>query len=288
MFRKPLIFVAAVLAFAIMACGVNINLPVSDVKTGPTVTEPIDIKKPDITGTVDLTLSFGAGELKVNPGAKDALVSGEATYNVTDFKPVITTSGSQVKIEEGNLNINGFPTFQEKVVNNWDLQLSDIPANLKINAGAYVGKFDLGGLSLKNLEIADGASDVNLTFSEPNQSEMDVFRYSTGASNVTLSKLANANFSTMVFRSGAGSYQLDFSGELKQDISVSIDSGISTLVIIVPEGVPAQVAFSGGISNVDTSGTWTKNGGVYSQTGSGHKITIILKMGAGSLELKNK
>ena len=288
MFRKPLIIVIVTTALVIMACGVNINLPLKDIKTGPTETEQINIAKPDISGTVDLTLAFGAGELTVNPGAKEGLVTGEATYNVPDFKPVITSSGSQVKIEEGNLNVNGIPDFQDKVKNTWDLQLSDTPLNLKINAGAYVGKYDLGGLSIKNLEISDGASDANLTFSTPNQSSMDVFRYTTGASNVSLNNLANANFSTMIFRSGAGSYHLDFSGELKQDMAVSVDSGISTLVITIPEGVAAQVSFSGNLTNVDISGAWTKNGDVYSQTGSGSKITIIVKMGAGNLELRNK
>ncbi len=288
MIRKPLIIIVLVTALVSMACGINFNLPYQDIKTGPTVTDTINVAKPDVTGTVDLALSFGAGELKINPGAKDALVTGEAAYNVADFKPVVTTTGSQVKIEEGNLNVNGIPNFQESVKNNWDLQLSDAPINLKINAGAYVGKYDLGGLSIKNLEIADGASDVNLTFSKPNQSEMDVFRYNTGASNVTLENLGNANFSTMVFRSGAGNYRIDFSGEIKQDTSVSIDSGISSLVIIVPEGVPAQVTFEGGMSNVDIYGTWKKNGDVYTQTGSGSKITFIVKMGAGSLELRNK
>ena len=288
MFRKPLILVVLVTALVIMACGININLPLKDIKTGPTVTDAINVAKPDTSETVDLTISFGAGNLKVNPGAKDALVTGEVSYNVTDFKPVITSSGNQVTIEQGDLNVNGIPDFQGKIENSWDLQLSDTPMNLKINAGAYVGKYDLGGLSIKKLEIADGAADSNLTFSELNQSDMDVFRYTTGASNVRLDKLANANFSTMVFRTGAGSYHLDFSGELKQDASVSIDSGISSLVIVVPEGVPAQLTFSGGLSNVDLFGDWTKNGDVYSQPGNGSKITFIVKMGAGSLELRNK
>ncbi len=288
MFREKWILIALVVVLVSLACGVNINLPVTDIKTGPTVTDTINVAKPDVSGTVDLVFSFGAGEMKLKPGAKDALVSGEATYNVADFKPVVTTKGSQVKIDEGNLNVNGIPDFQEKLKNTWDFQLSDTPMNLKINAGAYVGDFDLGGLSVKNLEIADGASDVNLTFSEPNQSEMDVFRYTTGASNVTLENLANANFSTMVFRSGAGSYRLDFSGELKQDAAINIDTGISSIVIIVPEGVAAQVSVEGGMSNVDASGAWKQNGDVYSQSGSGPKLNIIVKMGAGSLELRNK
>jgi hypothetical protein len=72
--------------------------------------------------------------------------------------------------------------------------------HLVINGGAYQGRIELGGLSLLSLEVNDGASDVKLEFSEPNGVVMDTLKYSTGASNVELSGLANANFKSMVFR----------------------------------------------------------------------------------------
>ena len=55
--------------------------------------------------------------------------------------------------------------------NKWELNLSDRPMELKIFAGAYQGDFELGGLSLTSLRIADGAADVNVNFSELNQVE---------------------------------------------------------------------------------------------------------------------
>jgi hypothetical protein len=55
-----------------------------------------------------------------------------------------------------------------------------------------------------------------------------------------------------------------------------------------PEGVPAEVIFEGGISNVSTFGAWEKSGDNYSQPGEGAKIHITVKMGAGNLELRNR
>ena len=66
-----------------------------------------------------------------------------------------------------------------------------------------------------------------MKFPKLNRVEMDSLYYQTGASNVHLSDLANANFASMVFRSGAGNYTLDFSGELQRDAEVKIESGIS-------------------------------------------------------------
>ncbi len=285
--RKPLIAAILVFALVTMACGVDLNLP-KDIKTGPTVTDDINVPAPDAAGPVGLTLSFGAGDITLDPGAEGSLVSGTLRYNVPDFKPEITTEGDDVSIEQGNLNVSGLPNFNEKVINEWELKLANEPLNLTIKAGAYKADYELGGLSLNRLEVSDGAADVNLAFSEPNAIELQSFDYSTGASDVTLEGLGNGNISTMTFRSGAGSYRLDFTGALQRDMEVLIESGISSVTIVVPEGVPAEVSFEGGLSNVNTFGDWQKNDNKYSQSGEGFKIKITVKMGAGSLELRNK
>ncbi len=102
-------------------------------------------------------------------------------------------------------------------MNIWELEIGSSPVELKINAGAYKGNYDFGGLAITSLEVTDGASDVELAFSSPNQLEMETFRYVTGASNLEMTGLANANFESMTFRGGAGDFKLDFSGQLKRD-----------------------------------------------------------------------
>jgi hypothetical protein len=285
MFRKPIFAVILVLALVTLACG--IRFPVTEVKTGPTETDDIEVPLPDTQKTIDLTFAFGAGTLTLNPGAEDALVTGEATYNVRDFKPGIIANDNVIRVEQGDLEISGIPTFDDSIKNDWDFKLADAPMRLTINAGAYVGRFELGDLSIENLKVADGAADVDLTFSKPNRIEMDILRYETGASDVTLSGLANANFAQMFFRSGAGSYTLDFTGELQRDATVSVESGISSLTIIVPEGVNAEVEFEGGLTNISLKGAWREKGGAYLLEGSGPKLTITIKMGAGDLVLRN-
>jgi len=288
MLNKKIILAIIALAMVSMACGITINLPVDQITTGPTKTEEINIVVPE-ADLADLRLTFGAGELILQPGAETALVSGTATYNVADFKPKIKVDEQQVRMETGNLDLHGFPDLNTNdIKNKWDLKLGDQPMQLKINAGAYQGEMELGGLMLKSLEVNDGAADVRLKFSEPNKTEMEVLRYITGASSVKLSGLANANFTSMIFRSGAGDYTLDFSGELQRDAVVTVESGFSQLVIIVPEGTSAKVIFKGGLTNVDMSGSWQKSGSAYVLGGDGPVITISMDMGAGNLALRTK
>ena len=280
-FLLPLLLLAA----ASLACGVNITLPKTEVKTGPTITEPIHI--PNVDGAADLKLSIGGGKLTLTPGAASALVEGTATYNVADFKPAIKTDGASVSLEQGSLEINGVPSFSEEVINEWNLALGTAPMILRINGGAYQASYDLGGLALQNLTIKDGAADVKLTFSRPNQAEMGLFDYQTGASSVRMSQLANANFASMVFQAGLGNYVLDFSGVLQRSANVKITAGLSNLTLIVPAGVDAKVTVTEGLSNIDTSGQWTKTGDTYTQPGNGPTLTITIDIGGGKLTLSN-
>lgn len=289
MLRKPFMILFLLFAVVTLACDLSVNLPDTQVKTGETITEEVSVPAPETNVPVDLNLEFGAGKLNLSPSSSATLVGGIFKYNVADFKPTTTIEGTEVSIKQGNLDLDAIPSFNDKIVNEWNLTLSnEKEMNLKIKAGAYSGRYDFGGIMLKRLEISDGAADVDLDFSLPNPVELDVFNYTTGASSVKLEHLANANLVTMTFRSGAGSYRLDFSGELKRDAEVKIESGISSVVIVVPEGVPAEVIFEGGISNVTTFGTWTEADKYYSQPGEGPRISITVEMGAGNLELRNR
>ncbi|MBL8050958.1 MAG: hypothetical protein JNM46_07025, partial [Anaerolineales bacterium] len=261
--------------------GFNINIP-GKIQPGPEVKEDIKIPYPT-EEEVNLKLSFGAGDLTLSPGAND-LVEGTVTYNYEALKPEVNTEGGDVEIKMGEVNFTGFPSFDE-ITNEWDFKLSEQPMNLDIDSGAYQGEFEFGGLSLTNLTITDGAADVNVSFSEPNQVEMTRFNYSTGASNLRITGLANANFSIFDFSSGAGDYTLDFSGELQRDATIKISSGLSNVILVIPEGVNAIVTVEGGALNVNTDSGWSQNGSVYEQKGEGHTLTFIIEMGAGNLTI---
>lgn len=102
---------------------------------------------------------------------------------------------------------------------------------------------------------------------------------------MTLSGLANANFSTLIFSGGAGDYELDFSGELKNDAAVNIEAGAGDVQLIVPKGVNAKVTVESAFASVNLSSNWSQNGNDYSQSGEGPTLTIIVKMAAGNLTI---
>lgn len=267
-----------VLALASLACGFSVDLPERQ-KAGPEVKESITVADPKSDET-RLTLSFGAGKLTLSPGSQN-LVDGTVIYNVKELKPEILKTGNSIEIKQGDFK--RLPPNDMK--NEWDLKVSDMPLDLTVQAGAYEGDLELGGLALKSLTVKDGASHVDVSFGTPNQTEMSILRYETGASDVKLTGLGNANFSTLTFSGGAGNYTLDFSGEFQRDATVTVESGLGNVSLIVPKDVPAVVTVESTAVNISAGSGWAQNGQKYTQKGSGSALTILVKMAAGNLVL---
>lgn len=276
---KYILSFLAILTLATMACGFTVNIP-SVPTPGPEVTDEITVAM-SASEEMRLKISFGAGALTLSPGADDLLVEGTATYNVPNFEPEIDIEGDTVEIKQGDFKTINVTDLK----NEWDLMLGDVPMELEINAGAYQGRYEFGGLALTDLTIKDGASDVKVSFSAPNPTEMSVFRYETGASNVELTDLANANFSTLIFNGGAGDYTLNFNGDLQQDATARIETGFGDLNLVIPENLDARVTVEGGAINVSHDSGWGQSNKTYTQDGSGPTLTIIVKMGAGNVSI---
>jgi hypothetical protein len=279
---------AVILTLVSTACGVKMKSPITHIETGTEQTVDLQVPMPETTTDTELNLVFWAGELTVSPGADAVLAQGTATYNVAALEPKYESNGTSYTLKTGELEVEGIPTFDRDLKNNWDLQLANTPMSLNIQAGTYTGDFELGGLSLEKLSISEGGSVFTGTFSTPNNVVMSSFTFDSGGSTMLLKGLANANFEQMRFKSGAGDYTLSFDGELQRDASVTIDTGAATVNIIVPDGVNAQVTFDGGLSSVISEGDWSQSGSVYILSGRGPTITIAVKMGVGTLNLKTE
>jgi len=285
--RREWIFVVVVAAAMLTVACTGITLPnIKRVEVGETQSKDIRVPAPDGGAEQTLEIAMGAGSLVVAPGADDALVDGTVQYNITEIEPEVWTSEGQVQIKQGKPD--GIPSFDEGLVNKWDLQLGSTPMDLTLNVGAASADIELGGLALTDLSVSQGASSFDLTFSEANQVEMDAFNIVAGASKMNLSGLANANAAQVTFKGGAGSYTLRFDGELRRDLEVTVDAGLGQVVIIVPEGVAAEVTFEGAATDVDAVHEWERTDSGFALPGEGPTITFQIKMGVGGLELRNK
>ncbi len=94
----------------------------------------------------------------------------------------------------------------------------------------------------------------------------------------------------MEFKGGAGSFTLDFDGNLRSDGSVSISAGVGSVHIIVPSTTAAEVVVKGNLTNITHEGGWTTEGKTYQTPAAGAKtqgklLTITVNMNLGNLSL---
>jgi hypothetical protein len=255
-------------------------------KTGVTQEVVVD-EALGAAAVTDVELSMGAGTLTIAPGAV-GLASGTIRYNVEPWEPKIIRSDKSLVIKQGSQK--GLSGVGTRVVNDWDLELGRAPMRLKISAGAYEGSYDLSGLTLQDLTITDGAAKSEVVFNSVNPGQMGSFDYKTGASTVTLIGLANANFKSMEFEGGAGTYSLDFSGQLRSNGNVRVKIGAGSVRITVPGSTATKLVISGSLNDIDTEGTWTVSGSTYSTPKLGTVrqdkiLSIDLEMNVGSVTL---
>ena len=290
--RQGALVRAALACFLGIAMLVSVTFAVScsvGVDIGPT--QELAIDEPLGSAAVtDVEIAMGAGNLSVGPGAT-GLASGVIRYNVDAWKPVVVRTDKKLTIEQGKKG--GLEALGGDVVNDWQLQLGGAPMRLQVSAGAYEGTYDLGGLTLQDLTIKDGASKTEVNFDSANPGQMQRLLYETGASTVNLTGLANANFRTLEFKGGAGSYTLDFSGQLRTDGTVRVEAGVGTVTVLVPVGTAARVTVEGSLTDVSLEGEWTTTGKTSSTPavqagGQGKTLTITVDMSVGTLKLVTK
>jgi len=279
---KKITALLALLILPSLACTITVPT-VRTVDTGATQTLTLAEALPEGAAPARLLIEMGAGSLTLAPGAKN-FVDGEIRCNVDTWQPKVTRQDGRLSLLQPTSLTAQFPN--NDIVNEWDLRLgSAAPFELEVNAGAYDGSLDLSGLPITRLEMSSGASSVSVSFSQPNPQSMRMLSFKTGASSVNLSGLANANFQEMTFEGGAGSYQLDFGGDLLQPANVRITGGVSSTTLRIPAETNAEVIVSGGLNNISPSGTWTISGSTYRAEGPGPLLTIRVELGVGSLEL---
>lgn len=116
--------------------------------------------------SAELNLKLGAGELKIQAGTIDALMSGYFKYNVPRWEPEVSyhKTGSKAFLTIEQRRSSGITLGRTR--NRWDLQLNNrIPLELKLHLGAGEADLNLNGLQLKDIEIHMGVGSLTLDLS---------------------------------------------------------------------------------------------------------------------------
>jgi hypothetical protein len=250
---------------------------------------PIQVAYPTV-GDPQLRIALGACRFRARPGEGDEWVTG--TYNdPTDRRPL------RIVEEEAGITITEAEPSFERIqavfggVPRYELEFGkERPFALTIETGASDFDLDLGGVPLSRLMVRQGAGKFELGFPQPNPEPMELLEISSGAAAIELENLANANFSQLRLSGGAASYELDFGGSLSRDADVSIETGMSGVVVSVPTSTATRVTAETTLGSVDVGDGYTKSEGAFSTEaalrGNGPVLRIRAGVRLGSLQLR--
>lgn len=282
---------ALVLAAILAGC----MLPIPTVQP-LTVIEPVDeVQTVDRGGaeraTVRLRLLLRS--LSVLAADDVSLLRGRFRYNVAEWAPNIgqETSENAIQVTVGQGLGSQIPLGEHTELQNvWDIELArGIPMDLSVDIGTGEALLDLTGLSLSDLTVTTGNSDVALSFGARNPQPLGTLRVTSGAGKLMASGLGHANFDQLSVLGGAGAIDLDFSGAFQRSAVADIKAGAGKVTVRVPGGLGVRVTLAGTpIAGIDTLGFDEQGDNVYVNAAYGTApLTLSVKIttGIGSVSL---
>jgi hypothetical protein len=146
---------APLIAGALCLCGCVIET------AGPTQHDfrSIELDKSEL---VRVDLNMGAGSLRVDGGTQK-LMRADFTYNVPSWKPYVRYNSGPVR---GNLSIEqpqGHQAHMGGTKYEWDVRLNrEVPLDVKVHFGAGNADLNLGGLTLRSVEVDMGVGRLQM------------------------------------------------------------------------------------------------------------------------------
>jgi hypothetical protein len=174
----------------------------------------------------------------------------------------------------------------------YSVQFTDaLPISFDIEMGVGKGAFDFSGLQVKDLNLSTGASDVTVSFDEPNSAMLENINIEAGVSKFVGRSLCNANFRRFRFQGGVGTCTLDFGGSLTRAVDVDVQVGMGIMTIIIPSEDGAKVTYENSwISKVEAYDDFESRGeGEYVSKNYGTArgtMDIRVESGVGSVRIK--
>jgi hypothetical protein len=246
-----------------------------------------------------VSIESAFGRVNVNKGDDEKIVQIEIVrdseygdplkyieYDVRDKIGYLTVPSDGDHSGKGSFHISGFESRKTYL----DFT-NKLPISFDIELGAGRGNFDFTGLIVKDLNISTGASSVEVAFDKLNPATIDNMNIETGVSKFKARNLSNANFNSMHFSGGVGTYYLDFGGRLNKEVDVSIEIGLGTLTVEIPDYIGAKVLYEKNwLSGIDLDNEFSEKSeneyltnNYYSSRG---KMNIKIEAGLGSVKVK--
>lgn len=237
---------------------------------------------------LSVEIEYGAGELRLVPADPPLLYSMEMRYDEKNFSPVAEFDaeertlvlGIKTRGKKRNLNVREGSRAEIALTR-------EVPLNLDLDFGAGEADIDLGGVSIRRLDISTGASETTVRFSAPNPIRAERVNIEAGAAELEVIGLGNTRAERFEFQGGVGSTLLDFTGQWTRDAVASVEMGIGSVVIRLPRGLGVKLEKDSFLTSFESRGLVKRGDAFYSADweSAKHRLTIDVDAAFGSIEV---
>ena len=239
------------------------------------------------TEEIRVYVEYGAGAFTVRSIDEGLLYRMNLRYDEDKFEPVADFSGDRLHL--GVESIGRSVNLKRREAGQLELELArGVPMDLDLEFGAVKADIDLGGLALTDLDLSTGASESFVDVSEPNPLEMGTASFEAGAAEFSVHGLGNLNAERIELDAGVGSITIGLEGRWRRDAEVSIDMGLGSLELVVPEGLGIRLRKDSFLTSLDSEGL-IKRGDVYESpdfADAEHRVVIDIDAAFGSIGVR--
>lgn len=244
---------------------------------------------------MSIDIQYGVGRFSLAPSTQDEMYRMEMRYDEEKFTPLREFDGDAgtlrlglrsndrhgIRVSLGDRRRNGpTPSMTMSLT-------PDIPLELNMELGAVEADVELGGLALRRIRYATGASETHLRFSRPNAIQCDALSMEAGAAEFRAENLANANCARVEFRGGVGEVTLDFNGTWRRSMTGLVEVGIGQLNLRLPRDVGVSVKLNRFLASFDAAG-FEKRGNVFYSANfnsARYRLTLDVNASIGGIEV---
>ena len=164
-----------------------------------------------------------------------------------------------------------------------------VPMDLDLELGGAQAEVELGGMRVKNLKLKIGLAGSRISFSSPNQVEMEELSLDVGLGGVQFENLGNANAAEINVHGGMDGIELDFGDSVMRDVKINADVAFGGLKIRIPNSVGVTIQAETKLGSFKPQGFTKVNGAWFTPNWnqSSTHVTIVANTAMGGLEVEH-
>lgn len=241
------------------------------------------------TQPVEVEVAYGAGHLRLAPGASSLLYRMDLRYDADRAEPVTAWDEERRRLRLGVDMQQRGPSPEGKQVSRSSITLNpSVPIDLDLQFGAGEAELEFGGLRLNEVKLSTGASETRVHWSRPNSVRARRVEVEAGAADLHVIGIGHARADHFAFRGGVGSTVLDFGGAWDADGTASVQMGMGAVVLRIPRGMGVRIDRRSFMTTFDADGM-VKKGNSYFTEGwerAKRRLTVNVEAALGSVKVE--